>query len=108
MPPALGAISCWSLMLNPEDRLAKSKTGTIDDSLLLDSSWASSFPWLLPALDAKLPRLVEPFAGGLPGPRAPGGHRIHDEAQRAFHRQGVWRALGTTSAEARALEGEQE
>lgn len=38
VPPAPGAIASWCLMLNPEDRLVKSKTGAGDGSLWLDSS----------------------------------------------------------------------
>ena len=39
IPPSFGSASCWSLLLFPEERKLRSKTGAKDDSLLLDTPW---------------------------------------------------------------------
>ena len=43
VPPSFGSASCWSLLLFPEERKARSKTGAKDDSLLFDTVWCK---WL--------------------------------------------------------------
>ena len=45
---AAGASSRWALLVNPERRGLRSKTGTSDDSIALDSSWLR---WLEPVLE---------------------------------------------------------
>ena len=45
--PAHNITSVWSLVLNPAEGLRPSKTGAVDESMLLDSPWLQ---WLGPAL----------------------------------------------------------
>ncbi|CAE8693166.1 unnamed protein product [Polarella glacialis] len=47
IPPTQGVTKYWSLLLSPEEKVERSKTGSSDDSLLLDSPWLQ---WLGPAL----------------------------------------------------------
>jgi hypothetical protein len=47
IPPTKGVTKYWSLLLSPEERVERSKTGCADDSILLDSPWLQ---WLGPAL----------------------------------------------------------
>ena len=37
--PFSGSKGCWALLLFPQERTARSKTGTRDDSLMLDAPW---------------------------------------------------------------------
>ena len=43
VPPVAGVTQCWSLLLYPEERLARSKVGAFDDSIMMDSTYT---PWL--------------------------------------------------------------
>ncbi|CAE8724300.1 unnamed protein product [Polarella glacialis] len=46
VPPTPGVTKFWALLLSPEEGVERSKTGTADDSILLDSPWLQ---WLAPA-----------------------------------------------------------
>ena len=39
VPPAPGVTGHWAVLMNPEERSARSKTNTADDSVLVDSPW---------------------------------------------------------------------
>ena len=41
MRPMRGITGTWSLLLSPEERKERSKTGEADDSIALDSAWLS-------------------------------------------------------------------
>ena len=47
IPPASGVTTTWTLLLYPQERLERSKAGTADNSLALDSAWLQ---WLSPVL----------------------------------------------------------
>ena len=42
LPPVAGVSEFWSLLLHPEEGLPRSKTGTRDDAILLDSPYLVS------------------------------------------------------------------
>ena len=47
--PVAGIHGEWSLLVHPEERKSRSKTGEWDMSIILDSSW---MPWVGPVLKA--------------------------------------------------------
>lgn len=46
LPPVHGVSDSWAALLNPADKVANSKTGAADESLVLNNSWLR---WLDPA-----------------------------------------------------------
>lgn len=47
--PVPGVARCWSLLLSPEEREERTKTGEFDTSLMLDSTWMTE--WISPILE---------------------------------------------------------
>ena len=56
IPPAPGVLTCWSILLFPQERVATSKTMAKDDPLNVDPCWMKWWEKVLPELargDAK-------------------------------------------------------
>ncbi|CAE8626378.1 unnamed protein product, partial [Polarella glacialis] len=98
IPPTQGVTKYWSLLLSPEEKVERSKTGNSDDSLLFDSP---CLQWLGPALHVMkqgpaeenlwgfdFPSVCKTVPELLSGSADPRG-ALPSQAQWAQHRQGA-------------------